>query len=108
MVTADSGDQSQTNAGVPSRRFNECHAGAEQTTLFRIGQGGNTTGAQYSYGTLSSTERALGSLGGGSFCAHATFSPSRVTATAPTASVESERDSHARPSGPRLLLPCLK
>jgi len=39
---------------------------SNQTTLFRIGQGGNTTGAQYSYGTLSSTERALGSLGGGS------------------------------------------
>ncbi len=38
---------------------------SNQTTLFRVGAGGVSNGSLYSYGTLASTERALGSLGGG-------------------------------------------
>lgn len=38
---------------------------SNQTSLFRVGAGGDNAGALYSFGALSSTERALGAAAGG-------------------------------------------
>lgn|GEM_PF-639984 len=41
------------------------YAGTTATALFRFDNGANTAGSAYSYGTTSSTDRAIGSLGSG-------------------------------------------